>query len=110
LNPDPRIVTVTVPAVSGLGETDVIFGPRLRTFAYATATTCALTTLVARTLTGFCPGSVVGAVYTPIEDIVPPLVASDQVTSLLESPLTIATNGIFPPTTTAGLAGLTVML
>jgi hypothetical protein len=108
LKPVPRIVTVIAPTGSGFGDTDVIFGPRLKMYALAKPTICLLTALVARTSTGFCPGTVVGAVYKPVEDIVPPLVTSDHVTALLDNPLTCAVKAIFLPTTTDGLVGETV--
>jgi hypothetical protein len=101
-----------VPAASGLGEREVITGPRLSMYAYATPMILRLTTLLATTCTGFCPGSATGAVYKPAALIFPPpvLADTDQVTAVLESPITCAVNCTVPATTTDGLWGKTATL
>jgi hypothetical protein len=77
-----------------LGETDVIVGPCVSMYAYAIPVVVPSATLVATICTGFCDGGAAGAVYRPLDVIVPtvelpePRPATDQVTALLERPLT----------------------
>ncbi len=92
-------------------------GPLLSIYTNVIVLVLLLTALVAMTSTGFCAGNVAGAVYRPPGVIVPtvelpaPWFATDQITALLERPLTWAANCIDPLTTTMGTpGGVTVML
>ena len=100
-----------------MGETDVIVGPLVSRYTNVMAVVLMLAALVAMISTGFCAGGVAGAVYRPPGVIVPtvellaPWFATDQITALLERPLTWAANCIDPPTTTIGTPrGVIVML
>ena len=66
-------------------------------------------TLVAEILTAVAAGISAGAVYKPLT-IVPTLGLSDQVTAVLEDPLTVAVNFIAWPALNAGPLGFSEML
>jgi hypothetical protein len=64
-------------------------------------------TLVAVTVTDCWPAMLPGAVYSPLEEMLPTLGLSDQVTAVLVVPVTVAVNCWVPPGPSVTLSGLT---